>query len=100
MEIDILLLINWLSIHHHREFFVLLPLFYFGVTMKKEQQPGLDRRGFLRSLGGGAGAAAMVATGVAVPVTAEAAENNTDKRKTRYQANSAHVQNFYRVNRY
>jgi hypothetical protein len=27
-------------------------------------------------------------------------ENGTDKRKARFQANSAEVQNFYRVNRY
>lgn len=68
--------------------------------MKKEQQQGMDRRGFLRSLGGGAGTAAIAAAGVAAPVAAEAAENNTEKRKARYQANSAHVQAYYRVNRY
>jgi hypothetical protein len=27
-------------------------------------------------------------------------ETNSEKRKARYQANSAEVQNFYRVNRY
>jgi len=68
--------------------------------VKKEQQAGVDRRGFLKSLGGTAGAAALVAAGSAAVAPAEAAENNADKRKARYQANSAHVQAFYRTNRY
>jgi hypothetical protein len=43
-------------------------------------------------------AAAMNAVALA-PAAAKAA-SSTDKRKARYQANSAEVQNFYRVNRY
>ena len=70
-------------------------------TMKADRQKGLDRRGFLKSLGGGAGAAALVAAGTtASPEIAEAAESDADKRKARYQANSAHVQAYYRTNRY
>lgn len=69
--------------------------------MKSGRDDGMDRRGFLKSLGGGAGAAAMVAAGTVVaPVAAEATESDADKRKARYQANSAHVQAFYRTNRY
>jgi len=68
--------------------------------MKKDQNSGVDRRGFLKSLGGGAGAAALVAAGTTVSTPAEATESNTEKRKARYQANSAHVQAFYRTNRF
>ena len=34
------------------------------------------------------------------PAAAIAASSTDNKRKARYQANSAEVQNFYRVNRY
>ena len=69
--------------------------------MKDERQNGLDRRGFLRSLGGGAGAAALVAAGTtAAPAPAEAAESDAEKRKARYQPNSPDVQAYYRTNRY
>lgn len=68
--------------------------------MTDDRQKGLDRRGFLKSLGGGAGAAALVAAGTTASAPAEAAESNADKRKARYQANSAHIQAFYRTNRY
>ena len=43
-------------------------------------------------------AAAMNA--VALEPAAAKAASSTDKRKARYQANSAEVQNFYRVNQY
>jgi hypothetical protein len=55
------------------------------------------RRDVLRAFGVGAGAAI---TG-SVPGAAQAAPKNEDeKRKSRYQANSAEVQTYYRVNRY
>jgi hypothetical protein len=59
----------------------------------------LGRREFLRTLGAGA----TVAAAAAGPLAAEAradTESYDEKRKSRYQPNSAEVQTFYRVNRY
>ena len=56
------------------------------------------RRDVLRALGVGAGAA--VATSSALVEPAAAQVSNDEKRKSRYQPNSADVQNYYRVNRY
>jgi hypothetical protein len=53
------------------------------------------RRNFLRVL---AASGAVAATSLE-PAAADT-ETNTEKRKARYQANSAEVQTFYRVNRY
>jgi hypothetical protein len=58
----------------------------------------VHRRGLLRFAVAGA-VAAVTATVAADAVAAEPA-NSPDKRKARYQANSAEVQEFYRVNRY
>jgi hypothetical protein len=55
----------------------------------------MRRRDVLRALGAGAAAAASSA-----PVEPALAESNDEKRKARYQPNSADVRNFYRVNRY
>jgi hypothetical protein len=68
-----------------------------GTAMKQEKQT-LGRRDFLRTMGAGAG---LAVTAVA-PLTTDAvaAESDTDKKKTRYQANSTDVQSYYRVNRY
>jgi hypothetical protein len=66
--------------------------------MTKERKTTLGRREFLRTLG--VGTAAVAASG---PLTGEAradTETNVEKRKARYQPNSAEVQTFYRVNRY
>jgi len=68
--------------------------------MKTKDQSTVGRRAFLRNLGFGAVAAGAAA---AAPLATEAladTETNDEKRKTRYQANSANVQNYYRVNRY
>jgi hypothetical protein len=67
-----------------------------------------ERRGFLKALGlGGAAAAAVGVAEAAGPIRADAVpagtarkENEADRLKARYQANSAHVQAFYRTNRY
>lgn len=68
-----------------------------------------ERRGFLRALGLGAGAAvAATAAEAAAPLRADAVpagtqvrkENEADRNRARYQGNSAHVQAFYRTNRY
>lgn len=70
---------------------------------KPDQEPkAVGRRDFLRGLGAGAvGGAATVAA--AAPLTSEAladSENNDEKRKARYKANSDDVKAYYRVNRY
>jgi hypothetical protein len=67
--------------------------------MTSDGKAKLGRRDFLRALGAGAGAAAVSAAPLAGEALADS-ESNTDKRKARYQANSAEVQTYYRVNRY
>lgn len=76
------------------------------MSTKEEQMS--ERRGFLKVLGlGGAAAAAAGVADAAGPLRADAVpagtarkENEADRLKARYQANSAHVQAFYRTNRY
>ena len=66
--------------------------------MKTDSKANLARRDFLRVLGAGAGVAATPAI-----LTTEAkadSENNKEKRKARYRADSDDVKTFYRVNRY
>ena len=66
----------------------------------KAREAGVDRRGFLKSLGAGAaGTAATVAGVTAVPTAAEAVESAADKVKTRYRETD-HVKAYYRTNRY
>ena len=66
--------------------------------MTEESKTKVGRRDFLRVLGAGAGAAV---TPVALVTEAQAdTENNTEKTKARYQANSADIKNYYRVNSY
>jgi len=61
----------------------------------------MGRRDFLRALGAGASAGAVVTTsGALVENAAADSESNDEKRKPRYQANSPDVQAYYRVNRY
>jgi hypothetical protein len=68
--------------------------------MKRERKASdVGRREFLRPLGVGTAAAAASAPLVGGPAAADT-ENNDEKRKARYQPNSASVQTFYRVNRY
>jgi hypothetical protein len=68
---------------------------------KDRNERQLGRRAFLRALGGGtAGAAtAVVAGAIGAPDAAQAAENETDKKKKRYQETD-HVKAYYRTNRY
>ena len=66
--------------------------------MKGRSPTTVHRRDLLRLAIAGAGA---VAASTVVPETAAAKPVNLkDKRKARYQANSAEVQEFYRVNSY
>ena len=67
--------------------------------MKSEPKTKLGRRDFLRALGAGAGVAAVTAAPLATQAVADT-ETNVEKRKARYKADSAHVQTFYRVNRF
>jgi hypothetical protein len=66
------------------------------VTMNEPFSMMVGRRGLLLAMM--TAAAAMNAVALE-PAVAKGA-SSTDKRKARYQANSAEVQNFYRVNRY
>jgi hypothetical protein len=65
--------------------------------MTTEKKVG--RRDFLRVLGVSAGAAAT-ATASLVEGAAADSESNDEKRKARYQGDSADVQAYYHVNRY
>lgn len=66
-------------------------------AMKTEKKVG--RRDFLRALGAGAGVAATASESLIEEASADS-NTNDEKRKARYQANSADVQAYYRVNRY
>src|SRR5215831_14593405 len=63
-----------------------------GLAMKQDRNAKVDRRDLLRALG---------ASAVVAPREAQAdSENKDEKRKARYQADSADVKAFYRVNNY
>jgi hypothetical protein len=65
-------------------------------AMTQQFDPPVGRRDVLHVLTGAAAAAGTV------PLVRAAAdtENDSEKRKPRYQADSPEVQTFYRVNRY
>ena len=67
--------------------------------MKRDSKTAIGRRDVLRALGAGAGAAVTAAAPLATSAQADS-ETTDEKRKTRYQPNSAEIQTFYRVNRY
>ena len=69
------------------------------MTKATKEEASVRRRDVLRTLGLGAGAAVAV-TAPLVEQAAADGESNEEKTKARYQANSADVQNYYRVNRY
>ncbi len=58
----------------------------------------IGRRQLLRA--GMTGLFATAASALEPGIAAADTETNSDKRKARFQPNSAEVQNFYRVNRY
>ena len=66
--------------------------------MTTDPKANLARRNFLRALGAGAGVAMAPAT--LVSEAKADSENNDEKRKARYKADSAEVKTYYRVNRY
>lgn len=63
----------------------------------RNDDKAVDRRGFLRSIGGASVAGAAVAVSAAPP--AEAAETDADRKKARYRETD-HVKAYYRTNRY
>ncbi len=71
-----------------------------GKKTDKEKRESFRRRDVLRALGVGAGAAAMATSTSLVEPAAAQGVSDAEKRKPRYQPNSADVQNYYRVNRY
>jgi hypothetical protein len=68
-------------------------------NMKTGVSAIVGRRGLLRVMITGIAAAAAI-TAVVRDTTAAKPSTTNDKRRARYQPNSAEVQNFYRVNRY
>ncbi len=66
--------------------------------MKQDSKAKVGRRDFLRVLGVSAGAA--VTPAVLISEAHADSENNDEKRKARYKADSEDVKAFYRVNHY
>jgi hypothetical protein len=66
--------------------------------MTASDKTTVGRREFLRAMG--AGAAVTAAAPLAATAAHADSESNSEKRKARYQSNSAEVQTYYRVNRY
>ncbi|MGL5117340.1 MAG: formate dehydrogenase [Beijerinckiaceae bacterium] len=72
------------------------------MTDQNPEEPGtekLPRRGFLKALGLGAGAAAAGVTADAATAPALASEARNERTKARYKETD-HVRAFYRTNRY
>src|SRR6516164_7929680 len=67
-----------------------------GLAMKQDRNAKVDRRDLLRALG----ASAVVAPSAQMSEAQADSENKDEKRKARYQADSADVKAFYRVNNY
>jgi hypothetical protein len=62
---------------------------------------GMDRRNFIRSVGGGSALAAAAAAAPIVAATdAQAYDPGAEQRKARYRADSDNVKAFYRTNGY
>lgn len=71
--------------------------FFPDFAMKERLKITVNRRDLLRVVMTGA---AVAATPTSAVEAAAQPESRKDKRKARYQASSAEVQDFYRVNRY
>jgi len=65
--------------------------------MKSQGKARMGRRDFLLAAGAGAAATSATLLGGEAKATSE---SPAEERKARYQANSADVQAFYRVNHY
>jgi cysteine synthase len=64
--------------------------------MNQDSNAKVDRRDLLRALGAGA----VMVPCAQVSEAQDVSENHDEKRKARYQADSADVKAFYRVNNY
>ena len=71
-----------------------------ATSVKTIQGKPVRRRDVLHALGVGVGATAVAASASLIEPAAAQSESDVEKRKARYQPNSADVQNYYRVNRY
>lgn len=72
-----------------------------GSSVGKRRNSMVRRRDMLRAMTTGVAVAAANAVSLGPAAAAETdTETVKEKRKARYQANSAEVQDFYRVNRY
>jgi hypothetical protein len=67
--------------------------------MSRKNEKAVDRRGFLRSIGAGAGVAAAAATAPLVATEAQAYDPGSDETKARYRETD-HVKTYYKTNRY
>ncbi len=68
--------------------------------MQKKTKEGLDRRNFLRAVGGVSTAAAAVAASTVVSDEAEAYDPGAEETRARYNPDAPDVQAFYRTNGY
>jgi hypothetical protein len=71
-----------------------------GSSMGEPGRTAIRRRDLLRAVTVSFAVAAAGAMSLAPATTSAESETVEEKRKARYQANSAEVQEFYRVNRY
>jgi hypothetical protein len=69
-----------------------------GQSFMSKRKATIGRRQLLRA--GMTGLFAATASSLEPGTAAADTESNSEKRKARFQPNSAEVQNFYRVNRY
>jgi len=69
--------------------------------MREKRTSAMDRRNFLRAVGGVSTAAAVAAVAAPIAATeAQAYDPGREETKERYQADSPGVQAFYRTNGY
>ena len=68
--------------------------------MQDEKKDGLDRRNFLRAVGGASTAAVAVAAAAVVPEEAQAYDPGAEETRARYNPDAPDVQAFYRTNGY
>lgn len=68
--------------------------------MQDQEKPAMNRRNFLRAVGGASTAAVGVAAAAVVPSRAEAYDPGEEETRQRYQPDAADVQAFYRTNGY
>ena len=71
-----------------------------GKVPKRSEQGGLDRRNFLRGIGGATTAAVAVAASAIAAPEAQAYDPGEAEAGTRYKPEAEDVQAFYRTNGY